>query len=106
MDDVIKLVTATYEYDEYGNETPTRTMRQVFCRISSVGRSEYYQAAQAGLHPEYICRLSNYRDYNGELEAVYTDYTGTEKRFDIIRTYKHPDSDELDITIQERIADE
>lgn len=104
MDDVIKLVTSSYTKDAFGNQIPSRTTRQVFCKVRSVGRSEFYQAAQTGLHPEYVFVLSNYRDYLGETEVLYTDWTNTEKNFVVTRTYRIPDSDELEITVEERIG--
>lgn len=103
MDDVIKLISVTgYTYDSYGNEILTETERQVFCQVLSVGRTEFYQAAQYDMHPEYRFRLSHYRDYLGEKELLYKDWTGTEKRYDVIRTYR--DGDAIEITAEERIG--
>lgn len=106
IDDVIKLISAkSYDIDSEGNQTQIETTRRIFCRVRSIGRSEYYQAAQTDLHPEYTFVLSNYKDYRGEKEVIYTDWTGSEKRFDIIRVYRVPDTDELELTAQERISD-
>ena len=38
-------------YDQYGNETVSLTPHEVYVQPRSVYHSEYYQAAQAGLHP-------------------------------------------------------
>lgn len=103
-DDVIKLISATYATDTYGNQVETITERQVFCQVRSVGRSEFYQAAQNDMHPEYVFVLSHFMDYQGEKSLKYTDWTNTEKRYDIIRTYRPEDSTELEITAQERIG--
>lgn len=105
MDDVIKLVTISYTVDSVGNQIEQKTERTVMCKVLSAGRSEFYQAAQAELHPDYIFRLSNFADYQGEKELVYTDWTNTAKTFDVIRTYRPEGSDTLEITAQERIAD-
>lgn len=103
MDDVIKLIsTGEASYDASGNEILTETERQVFCQVRSVGRSEFYQAAQNNLHPEYIFVISNYRDYLGEKELIYTDWTGQTKRYSITRTYRSGDSVEL--TASEKIG--
>lgn len=102
MDDVIKLLSFTFTTDSYGNQIETATERQVFCRVRSVSRNEYYQAAQTDLHPEYMFILSNYRDYEGETELKYTDWTGTTRRLNILRTYR-TENDSLEIIAGEKI---
>ena len=104
MDDSIKLVTTGYTFDSAGNQIPTRSEREVLCQVLSVGRSEFYQAAQNGLHPEYVFKISHYKDYEGEKEVVYRAWGGNEKIYDVIRTYKAPDSDAVELTVQERIG--
>ena len=103
MDDVIRLISSTYEYDEWGNEVETTTERPVFCRVRSIGRNEFYSAAQNNLHPSYVFILSHYRDYQNESELMYTDWTGTDKRYTITRTYR--DGDAIELTAEERIGD-
>lgn len=103
MDDVIKLIsTGAPTYDEYGNEVESKTERQVFCSVYSVGRTEFYQAAQNNLQPEYVFVISHYKDYEGEKDILYKDWTGTEKRYAIIRTYRNGDS--IELTAVERIG--
>lgn len=103
MDDVIKLISSTYTLDEYGNQVETTIERQVFCKVSSVGRTEFYQASQNDLQPSYVFEISHYRDYHGEKELRYIDWTGAEKRYTIIRTYRSGDS--LELTAEERVDD-
>lgn len=99
MDDVIKLISISFVPDEYGNQVETRTARQVFCTVNSVGRTEYYEAAQNDLHPSYVFTLANYKDYLNEREIEYTDWTGETKTFTVTRTYRT--GDRLDITAEE-----
>lgn len=105
MDDVLVLISNTYTTDAEGNQIPAETRRTVFCQVSSVGRSEFYQAAQADMHPEYIFTLSNYRDYKGEKFARYTDWLGTEHVLYITRAYRIPDEDAIELTAEERTGD-
>lgn len=105
MDDVIKLVSTAYETDEYLNQVPVTTEREVFCQVNSVGRSEFYSAAQNDMHPEYVFVISHYKDYLGEKFVKYTDWTGTEKVFYVTRTYRRPDADSVELTVVERTAD-
>lgn len=103
MDDVIKLIVGTQiMYDEYGNEITTETTRTVFCQVRSASRSEFYQAGQNNMHPEYVFRISHFKDYLGEKEVLYTDWAGTEKRYDVIRTYR--DGNAIELTVEERIG--
>jgi len=104
MDDVIQLINFNgYTYDEYGNEIPAESKRTVYCRVESVGRTEFYQAAQNDMHPQYIFSISHYRDYMGEKELLYRDWTGKEKRYAITRTYRT--GDRIELTAEERIGD-
>lgn len=104
MDDVIRLIAGTkVTIDEYGNQTITEETRTVFCKVNSVGRTEFYQAAQNDMHPEYLFHLSHFKDYLGETELYYTDWTGTEKRYTITRTYRRGDA--IELTAEERIGD-
>ena len=103
MDDAIILVsTPTYTRDEEGNMIPTATERQVLCRNESVTRSEFYQAAQVGMHPEYVFVLSHFMDYEGEKFIKYTDWSNTLHDLYVTRTYRRPDSTELEIYAEER----
>ena len=104
MDDVIKLLDLTYAFDAYGNQIETRTERQVFCRVRSISRNEFYQAAQTDLHPEYVFTLSNYKDYLGEPELIYTDWSGVDHLYEVVRTYRNTSSDEIEIIAQEKIG--
>lgn len=103
MDDVIKLITSTYTLDEYGNHVETISTRTVFCKVRSVGRTEYYQASQNNLHPSYVFSISHFKDYMGERDLFYTDWTGAEKRYTIVRTYRSGDS--IELTAEEKVED-
>ena len=102
MDDVIKLISVSYITDEYGNQNEVKTMRTVFCKVGSIGRTEFYAAEQAGMHPNYVFTLSHYKDYHNEKELVYTDWNGEVRYFTITRTYIYGDS--IDLTAEERVA--
>lgn len=103
MDDVIKLITSTYTFDDVGNPIETISTRIVYCKVRSVGRTEFYQASQNDLHPSYVFVISHYRDYMGEKDLFYTDWTGVEKRYSIVRTYRTGDS--IELTAEEKVED-
>lgn len=104
-DDVLTLISNEYGEDAELNQIPTGEGRTVLCQVSSVGRSEFYQAAQADMHPEYIFTLSNFRDYEGEKLAKYTDWLGKEHTLYITRAYRIPGEDSIELTAEERTGD-
>lgn len=105
LDDVLILRSLSFTEDEHGNQIEEATERRVFCQVRNLTRSEFYQAAQTDLHPQYVFTISHFRDYLGEKEVKYTDWTGETKLYDVIRTYRVPDSDVVELTVQERIGD-
>lgn len=105
MDDVLTLIAQTFTEDSELNPVASSNRREVFCRVGSVSRSEFYQAAQADLHPGYVFTLANFADYEGERLAEYVDWRGTVHVLYITRTYRVPDSDEIELTCEERTGD-
>ena len=53
MTDVLTLVAQTITTDQYGNEVATEAENTVFCEVDSITQSEFYQAANTELNPEY-----------------------------------------------------
>lgn len=103
MDDVVTLISTSYTIDEYGNQIATDTPRTVFCKIRSVGRTEFYQASQDNMYPTIVVNISHYIDYQGEKALLHTDWTGVERRYEIIRTYRTGDS--IELTCEEKVSD-
>lgn len=83
FDDILTLVEESYATDEYGDQVITESLRTVFCKVQSIGQSEFYQAAEAGLKPEIKFILADYLDYQDE-KAV--EWSG--KRYTVLRTYR------------------
>ena len=91
MDDVLELISSTYALDDYGVRRQTETSREVFCKVESVERSEFFGGGRAGLNPgqKFVIFAA---DYEGESVVQY----GT-ARFAVYRTYHIPGSDYLEI---------
>ena len=85
INDVVKLITSTVTttVDTYGDEVISRTSREVFAGVQSVGYKEFYEAATVGLKPEIKFILQDYEDYEGEKELAYNGI-----RYQIIRSYR------------------
>ena len=80
--DVISLVKRTFTTDEIGQQIPADTTRDVFCAVSSISQSEWFEAGRNGLKPEYRVDMF-FPEYDGE-EIV--EYHGT--RYGVYRTYR------------------
>ena len=84
-------------YDEYGNETPTVTEREVYVQPRSVYSSEFYNAAQLGLKPSLTLFISNRDDYEDERILVYEG-----KEYSVIRTDWSAQRDGISLICEER----
>ena len=86
------------EYDAQGNEVITYTDREVFVQPRSVYNAEFYNAAQAGLHPSITFVLTNRADYNGE---KLIEWEG--QLYNIIRTDWMAQRDSISLICEERV---
>lgn len=82
IDSVITLIKKSYTRNSDGALEETESSRDVFCEVSSIGRNEFYSAAQAGLDVQLVFRTNpvNYE------EEDTLEYDG--QRYSITRTYK------------------
>lgn len=87
----------TRTYDTYGNETVAWTQTEVYVNQRSVYSSEYYQAAQVGLHPSITLELSNREDYHNE---KLVEFEGV--MYDVIRADWNAQRDKVSLILQER----
>ena len=87
---VLTLIGVTNSQDAIRQQVQTVTRREVYCNISSVSASEWFEAGRSGLKPEYRVTMFS-PDYKGE-ELAELD----EKPYGIYRTYeKNPYEIEL-----------
>ena len=103
MDDVITLIKETVAgHDADLNEIRTVTKRDVFCKVDSVRRNEFYAAAAVNMKPEFVITLSDFEEYEGEQLA---EYDGVE--YTIIRTYRNTKNlNELELVLERKISNE
>lgn len=91
--DVIQLITETAA--KHGvHESITETAREVMCTVRSVSRTEYYNALNAGIHPNYVFQLALAEDYQQERVVRYQGL-----RYRVVRTYM-TDDDGIEITVE------
>jgi len=79
--------------DEYGDPVDVEERRDLFCAVMSIGQTEFYQAATAGVKPQIKAIISDYLDYQDEQEAVVDGIL-----YKVLRTYRKQ-SNELEITL-------
>lgn len=91
MDDVITLITLTREQDQFGvwRETETQTTN-VFCRVESVNRAEFFGGGRNGLNPEFEFIIAAV-DWNGARELIYHG-----NRYSVYRVFR-TDSDYIEL---------
>lgn len=89
--DIVNLYTDVITYDDYGVARKTRTAKQVYCKVDSVTRAEFFDAGKSGLKPEYRITMffgdydgETVVGYNGRLYSVYRTYLA---KTDIIELY-------------------
>lgn len=88
----------TPTYDEYGNEVQNITESVVYVQPRGVYQSEFYNAAQAGLHPSITFALTNRADYNGE---KVIEWEG--KDYNVIRVDWTAQRDGISLVCEERV---
>ena len=88
----------TVTYDEYGNEVITYQDTEVYVMPRGVYQVEFYNAAQAGLHPSITFVLTNREDYHGER---LLEFEG--RLYNIIRTDWTAQRDSISLICEERV---
>lgn len=82
MQDVITLRSISIEVDAYGVPQQSVSENDVYARVESVSASEFFDAGQNGIKPEYRFTVSAW-DYHDEEELVFHD-----RLYSIYRMYR------------------
>lgn len=88
-------------FDEYGNEIVTYDEQSVYVKPRSVYASEFYAAAQIGLHPSIVLEMGNRADYRGE---KLCDYEG--KTYEVVRADWKNGREGISLTLAERTGND
>ena len=97
MNELLTLVSRTYADDGYTVTGETR--REVYCRLASIGQTEFYQAQATDLRPELKFVLADHQDYEDEYLCIYGG-----EWYRVIRTYRKGWT--LEIVVQRASAEE
>lgn len=98
MDDILTLIAANYMTDSIGQKIASERSTDIWVHLQSVGRAEYFNAAQHDLAPELVA-VTNIVNYDGQREAIYGG-----QRFEIYRTYRVDESDEIELYLARRVG--
>jgi len=75
------LLSQTTTYDEVRNPIQTPARISILCGLNSVGRTEFYNAAAAGLKPAKVFTVHKY-EYGNENEVEFEG-----EKYKVVRTY-------------------
>lgn len=91
--DVIYLITENQRTHGV-HDTVTDEERMVYCTVKSVTRTEFYNALNVGIQPEYVFVLAMAEDYNRERLVKYHG-----QKYRVIRTYEADDGS-IELTVE------
>ena len=91
----------TVTYDTAGNEHITYEDVPVYVQPRGVYNAEFYNAAQAGLHPSITFEVANKADYHGE---KLIEWNGA--LYSVIRVDWTAQRDKIALICEERIGNE
>lgn len=91
----------TVTYDTAGNERITCEDVPVYVQPRGVYNAEFYNAAQAGLHPSITFEVANKADYHGE---KLIEWNGA--LYSVIRVDWTAQRDKIALVCEERIGNE
>lgn len=77
----IYLITETRSQNAIGEWVSVETQRKVYANVKSVTQTEYFNASQIGLNPDYKFTMFA-PDWNGEMIVEYNGY-----RYSVYRVY-------------------
>ncbi len=95
-DHELTLIGTTIQKDDIEQEIEVPTYTTILCDLKSIGRNEFYSAAQAGLRPSLTFKIHKY-EYNGEKKVKFEG-----QEYKVLRTYSE-NFEELEL-ICERIG--
>lgn len=97
MDDVITLIKEEYDsnLEQY---IELSRVENVFCKVESIQRDEFYRAGQNGMSPQYKFVTAKV-NYNSEEILVYKGV-----RYSIYRTYEVPGTDDIELYAEDKVG--
>lgn len=100
VDTTIILITDEEQYQDEDGVWRTRdnARREIFARVESVGRLEFFSGGQAGFRPDYQFTVFA-AEYQGE---ELCEYNGA--MYSIYRSYHVPGTDSLELYVHRKVG--
>lgn len=98
--DVVILISKSGTNNKAGDMIYTEEHTEVFCEISTVGRSEFYHGMSKGLKPELLVVLEDYEDYSGQKEVIYNNV-----RYKVLKAFRPKNGHRLELTLYAGVFD-
>lgn len=99
MDDLVLLIGAAFsEQNGFGAPVSKLDTTPCWVTVKSVTRAEWQAAGRKGLNPAFVL-TTNRANYGGQAAVEYNG-----RRYAVYRTYSPPDSDEVELYIQEEVG--
>lgn len=96
IDTVVNLVAETPgNKNKYGVISTEKTVKEVFCKLESVTRSEFFGGGRNGLNPQYKLIMFS-GDYEGEPTVIYNDLP-----YSVYRTFQ-PSMDVIELYVERK----
>ena len=95
---LIKQIFSKDVKDAIGQQKAIEEEREVFCTIKSVTRNEWRDAGQNGISAEMVVVMPTV-NYEGERTVSLNG-----ERKEIYRTYRPPESDEIELYIRNEVG--
>lgn len=96
-DNQLTLISKTYTEDEIGNQIPIEIKTDILCNVNSIGRNEFYNAANSGLKPTLIFTIHKY-EYSDETLIEFQNV-----KYKVIKTYSKG-IEEIELTCEKVIG--
>ena len=97
MDDVISLIKEEYD-SNLEKYIESSRVDNVFCKVESIQRDEFYRAGQNGMSPQYKFITAKVNYINEEI-AIYKGV-----RYSIYRTYEVPGTDDIELYAEDKVG--
>lgn len=93
---IISLISATQSTDTIGQVVDAGTPTNVFARISSIDRTEWYNAGKNKMNPQMRATVKSF-EYSGEREVEIDGI-----KYGVYRTYDVPGTDDTELYLEEK----
>lgn len=93
---IISLISATQRTDTIGQIVNAGTPTNVFARISSIDRTEWYNAGKNKMNPQMRATVKSF-EYSGEREVEIDGI-----KYGVYRTYDVPGTDDTELYLEEK----